>query len=80
MGINNLGLTAKAITSPRETYLILDTPEGGLLERGLLKRIDENGIYDSFISLLPHILQIQDAILRVKYKNLTEFYPKLYQN
>ena len=29
---------------------------------------------------LTHILRIQDAILRVKYINSTDFYPKLYQN
>ena len=29
------------------------------------------------ISLLPHILRIQHAILRVKYINSTQFYPKL---
>ena len=64
----------------------MDNPKGGLLQRelvregGLLKKLDEEDIYDSFISLLPHILQIQDAILRVKYINSTDFYPKLYQN
>ena len=47
---------------------------GGLIkEGGLFKALDEMGLYDSFISLLPHILQIQDAILRVKYINLTDF-------
>ena len=54
--------------------------EGLIREGGLFKKLDEEDIYDSFISLLPHILQIQDAILRVKYINLTDFYPKLYQN
>ena len=29
---------------------------------------------------LTHISRIQDAILRVKYINLTDFHPKLYQN
>ena len=64
----------------------MDTPDGGLLEKGLIReeglfrKLDEEDIYDSFISLLPHILQIQHTILGVKYINSTEFYPKLYQN
>ena len=29
---------------------------------------------------LTHILRIQDAILRVKYVNLTYLYPELYHN
>ena len=29
---------------------------------------------------LTHSLRIQDAILRVKYINLTDFHPKLYQS
>ena len=29
---------------------------------------------------LTHILQIQDAILRVKHINSTDLYPKLHQN
>ena len=47
---------------------------------GLFKKLDEEDIYDYFISLLTRILRIQDAILRVKYINLADFYPKLYQN
>ena len=55
--------------------------EGGLLERGtLFKKLDEEDIYDSAISLSPHILRVQDAILRVRYINSTDFHPKLYQN
>ena len=38
--------TVKALLSPRGTYLILDTPEGGLLEGGLFKTLDEKDIYD----------------------------------
>ena len=56
--------------------------KGGLLrEWGLFRKLDEKDIYDSFISLLPHILQFQHTILRVEYIYLTEFYsqtvPKL---
>ena len=69
------GYTVKAILSPRGAYLILDTPEGGLFTM-----LDKKFIYDSFISLLPNILQIQYTILRVKCINSTDFYPKLYQN
>ena len=65
----------KVLLSPRWAYLILDTPEGGLF-----KKLDEEDIYDSSVNLLPHILRIQDTILRVKYINLTDFYPNLYQN
>ena len=54
----------KALLSPLGAYLILDTPRGGLIrEGGLFKQLDEKDIYDSFISLLPHILQIQHTIL-----------------
>ena len=65
----------KSSIKPPGTYLISDTPEAGIF-----KKLDKEDIYDSFIILLPHILQIQDAILQVKYMNLTDFYPKLYQN
>ena len=52
-----------------------------LLKRGgLFKRLEEEDTYDSFTSLLPRILWIQDASLRVKYINSPDFYPKLYQN
>ena len=30
--------TVKALLSPQGAYLILDLPEGGLIERGLLER------------------------------------------
>ena len=52
----------KSSIKPPGAYLILDIPEGGLLERGLIrkgglfKKLDEKDIYVSFISLLPHIL------------------------
>ena len=72
---HEIRITIKALLGSRGAYLILDTPEGGLF-----KNLDEEDIYDSFISLLTHILRIQDAILRVKYINSTDFYPKLYQN
>ena len=74
-------ITVKAILNPRGACLILDIPEGWLIgEGGLYKKLDEKDLYDSFISLLPHILLIQYTILRVKYINSTESYPKLYQN
>ena len=46
-------------------YLILDIPKEGLAERGLIrqeglfKTLDEKDIYDSFITLLPHICGIK---------------------
>ena len=44
--------------------------ERGLIrEGGLFKKLDEEDIYDSFTSLLPHILRIQLTILGVKYIN-----------
>ena len=76
----------KSSIKPPGAYLILGTPEGGLLEKGaysrggLFKKLDEKDTYGSFISLLPHILQIQHTILGVKYVHSTEFYSKLYQN
>ena len=72
--------TVKALSSPRGTYLMLDTPQGGLIrEEGLFKKLDEKDIYDSLISLLPHILEIQHTILEVKYK-FDRVYPKRHQN
>ena len=73
--------TVKALLSPRGliSFWTLQRgliTEGGLLERGLIQKLDEEDIYDSFI-LLPHILRFQDAILRIKYLNSAEFYPKL---
>ena len=66
----------KAFLSSLGAYLIFDTPEGGLLERGVIQKLDDKDAYDSFISLLPHILWIQHTILRVKYIHLTHFFPK----
>ena len=60
----------KSSIKPRGPYLILETPRGGLIrEGGLFKKLGEKDIYDSFISHLPHILQIQHKILGVKYIN-----------
>ena len=68
-------ITAKALLSPPRGLFNFGHSRGGLLEReGLFKKLDEEDIYDSFTSLLPHILRIQDAILRVKYIDLTDFY------
>ena len=55
---------------------------GLIRKEGLFKKLDKEDIYmtASFISLLPLILRIHDAILRVKYINLTDFYHNLYQN
>ena len=53
-------------------FLILDTREGGLF-----KKLDEEDTYGGFISLLLHILLLQDAILPVKCINLTDLNPKL---
>ena len=40
-------------------------------------KLDDKYIYDSFISILPHILWIQRTILRVKYIYLTRSKSKL---
>ena len=79
-GLQLSRITIKAQLSPRGAYLILDTPEGAFREGGLFKKLDEEDIYNSLISLLPHILRINDAILRVKCINLTDLYSKLHQN
>ena len=51
--------TVKALLSPRGAYLILDTPEERLIrEGGLFKKLDDEDIYDGFISLLPRTLRI----------------------
>ena len=68
----------KSVLSPLGAYLHFRgglIREGGFLERGcLFKTLDEEDIYDSFTSLLPHILRIQDAILLAKYIDSTDFY------
>ena len=78
----DLSLTVKALSSPRGGLFNFGHSRGGLIREGsLFKKLDEKDIYDSFISLLPHILQFQHTILRVEYIYLTEFYsqtvPKL---
>ena len=62
--------TVKALLSPRGGLFNFGHSrgglirEGGLLESGsLIKKLDEEDVYDSCISHLPHILRIQDAIL-----------------
>ena len=73
--------TVNALLSPQGGLFNFGYSRGGLIrEEGLFKKLDEEAIYDSFISFLPHILPIQDAILRVKYIDSTDFYHKLYQN
>ena len=75
----------KSSIKPPWAYSILGTPEGGLLrgrhirEGGLFKKLDEKDIYDSFISLLPHVMRIQHTILRVKYTDVTQSYSKPHQ-
>ena len=59
-------------------YLISDTLEGGLLERGAYSQNED--IYDGFLVLIPHILRIQRTILPVKYINSTHSPSKNYQN
>ena len=67
-------VTVKALLSPRGAYLILDLPEGGLLERGgLFTKSSEKDIFGSFSVLLFHILRIQHTIFRLKYTNSTQF-------
>ena len=56
----------EALLSPQGAYLILDIPEEGLLDRGLIH--------------LPRVLRIQGAILQLKYIKSTGFYCKRYQN
>ena len=71
----------KSTIKPQGGLFNFGHSRGGLIrEGGLFKTLDAEEIYDSFISLLPHILRVQDAVLRVKYINSTEFYPKPYQN
>ena len=69
----------KSSIKPPGCLFDLDTPGGLIREGGLFKKLDEKDIYDSFISLLQHILQIEYTILGVEYINSTEFCPKLYQ-
>ena len=63
------GDTTKALLSLWGAYLILDTPEGGLSERGLiierdlLKKLDEKDIYDSFILYEPFTSYFADSPL-----------------
>ena len=74
MELNLFRPTVKALLTSREAYLISDTQEGGLIERGL---IGEGRIFthstdmdtnDGLSVLLLHILWIQHTILRVKSK------------
>ena len=63
--------TVKALLSPQCVYLIMDAPEGGLIERGLIRerglftKSDDKDIFDSFSGVAPHILRNQHTILRV---------------
>ena len=77
----SLRITVKALLSPQGGFFDFGDSRGGLIrEGGLFKKLNEEDICGSFINFLPHMLLIQDAILRVKYIILTDFYPKLYQN
>ena len=69
----------KALLSPRGAYLILDAPEGGLIDRGLIRegglftKSSDKDIFGSFSVLIPHVLRTQHTILLVKYINSTQF-------
>ena len=60
-------------------YLISNLPEGGLIERGLIRegglfiKSSDKDIFGSFSVLLSHILRNQHTILRLKYINSTQF-------
>ena len=55
--------TIKALLSPQGVYLILDTSEGGLLERGnLFTKSSDRDIFGNFSVLLSHILWNQHTI------------------
>ena len=62
-------ITVKPL-SHRRVYLILDAPEGCLIERGLIgdlfTKSSDKDIFGSFSVLLSHILQNQRLILRLK--------------
>ena len=68
----------KSSIKPLGDYLILDLPDRGLIERGLIregglfKKLSDMDIFGSFSVLLLHILQNQHTILRLKYINSTQ--------
>ena len=67
-----------ALLSHMGPYLIPDTPEGGLKERGLIREEDlftKSNDKDSFSVLLPRIFPIKHTILQVKSINSTQFSP-----
>ena len=77
-----ISLTVKALLSPQGAYLILDTLEGdvkerrlirergGLLERegGLFTKSTEKNVHDSSLASLGHTLRIEHTIFQVKHK------------
>ena len=69
----------KAPLSLRGAYLISDLPEGGLIERGLIRegglftKSSDKDIFGSYSVLSSHILRNQHTIIRLKYINSTQF-------
>ena len=79
-------LYRKGSIKPPGAYIISDTPEGGLIERGLIR---EGGLFtksndmdtnDGFSVHLLHILRIQHTILRVKCINSAQVLSQPNQN
>ena len=69
-----------SIKPPGGAYLISDLPEGGLIERGLIReggelihKSSDKDIFGSFSVHLSHVLRNQGTILRLKYVNSTQF-------
>ena len=57
--------TVKALLSHKGLIQFWTLQRGAYQRGGLIQKLDEKDIYDSFTSLLPHILQIQHTILGV---------------
>ena len=62
-----------SIKPPGGLYNFGHSRWGPTTEWGLFKKLDEKDIYDRFISLLPHILRIQDAIFMSQIHKFDRF-------
>ena len=75
---NKMLIYRKSSIKPPGDYLISDLLEGGLIEGGLFTKSSDKDIFGSFSVLSSHILRNQHTILRLKYINSIQFYPKPY--
>ena len=79
----NYRITVKAQLSHRGAYLVSDLPEGGLIDRGLIRngglftKSSDSDIFGSFSVLLSHILRNQDAILRLNVNSTQSLFPNM---